>query len=253
MREIYWIDDNINNMSHYIQGVIKELWGNENEKGISSVIRIFGDGYKQSDKEGDWKKEDIESLMEEIENNMAEHYMNMVAWNWGRDITIYNEKLKLINKKPKVVDMTDDKIRNLISSWKTLKNHKWIKGEFGINDILEYFDIPDGASVAIDLVLLKDDIKRVYDDIPILSMFLYDELSSNGHKCVLYSTFLYDSLFIDKWKEIYNKNKNKEDIIVDTIYSGRLMWDKVENSSIVLKLKEIAKEENEGGKGLKNE
>ncbi len=244
MKKIYWIDDNLDYINNYIQGVMKELWGDEKEQGVASVIRIFGDGYKESCKEESWKQEDIETLIEEIQNNMISHCLDMEAWNWNVDNRLYQEKERLIKDVPILVEMEGD-MASLIKYWKDRSKqtgYKLKNEEFTVEKIREVFHIPVGASVAIDLVLLQGDKDRVSKDIPIISMLLYDKLTRAGHKCILYSTFMYDSLFIDEWKRIYNNSKDEDVPEVETIYPGRQMWEKVKNSKIVEQLKQIAKE-----------
>lgn len=253
MKEIYWIDDNINNISLYIRGVIKELWGDENEKGISSNIRIFGTAYKEIEDEANWDINAIKRLKEEIQNNMRRHCIDLEAWDWGENDTIYKEKEKLIVNEPILVEMDAKKeVEEFIQKWSTLETGEtkdWECKELTIEKIRSLFKIPEGASVAIDLVLLLEDKKKIEEEKAIISMLLFNKLSSNGHKCILYSTYMYDYFFINKWKDIYNKKRSTNELEVDKIYAGRDMWENAETDDIINKIKEIAEEVKDLTKG----
>lgn len=186
----------------------------------------------------------MQNLKEEIRNNMNNHCLDLEAWNWGLDDRIYDEKVELIEDEP-VLIKRNNVVRELITKWEQVESKDWQDWnceELNVEVIRKCFNIPENASVAIDLVLLFDDKEKVKNGDAIISMLLYDKLCSGGHSCILYSSYMYDSIFIDKWKEIYNKKRSQGLYEVDKIYSGRQMWEKAKKSDIIAKIKEIARE-----------
>jgi len=62
---------------------------------------------------------------------------------------------------------------------------------------------------AVDLLLKKNDINTLQNNVsnpkPILSMELYNDLSNEGKKCILYSLYALNGNIGEIWKNIYGK------------------------------------------------
>lgn len=243
MKELYWIDDNINKIGEYAEGIFKDLWGDKGEEGVASKILVFGDDYKRSETERNWNHEAEKKLNEKIQNYLMAHCRDIDMWNFSESVSTYSEKKNLINDMTKLIDMENAELKQLILNWKRIEKDADVNDEkLSVKKLIDQMKIPKRVGVMLDVALLSGDRTRVlHNGVPIISMKLYETLKEEKHECILYSSFTYDYPFIEKWIEIYNEGKEAEKC-VKKIYSGKDLLDKANRQEIIMKLKNTLNE-----------
>lgn len=221
MKQLYWIDDNFQQVSYIIQGALLKLWrlDNKETEGIASKIIICGNACEDAD------TDELPTLKERREayNKIRLWFKEGCMFNDGpSDRDIYNAKIELV--KDPIGYPYDDSEQNDLDEYRKMKS-VWISGNLEAADpahdtdyknakeyaglLADRMGIPQGSVVGIDIALLYDDLKRLHDKKRILSMELFHLFSDGGSKCFLYSTDADNQELMKNWKDLY-----------DSLYAG---------------------------------
>lgn len=218
VEKIYWIEDNIDRALEIVNETYYSLWGNESEDGISSTFCFFGDAYKSNEEEQPLTKKQIQLFDEKVKVLMRRHCKNLEKWKYSGNL--YEKKKKLIEEQNMLIAEGDTKISNILNVWRNEEELKKyvedkVNDKYSVKPILDEMGIietesTDKIRVGIDVVLLLGDIERVYKGLPIISMEIYTKTEERGYKCFLYSSYTYDAMLIEKYKEIYEETYKKD-------------------------------------------
>lgn len=215
MKKIFIIDDNLNRVLENFGNIYKMLWKGKDEEGIAAEVIFFGDKYKRKNKDSDLQQENIDFLKKSIKAMLRSHCRDEEVWDNNGEM--FQSKKRLIENLAKYISINESaEIDSLIKKWKNMDKsnmHTILKDmelSILINKMFEDVDL-EGVTkkdsyILLDIILLYDDDEKVGEDIPIISMGLYDALKKQGYNCYLYSSFAFDYLLIDNYKKIYEEN-----------------------------------------------
>ena len=222
MKQIYWIDDNIGQMLNIIQGAITKLWKieEENAERIASNVIIFGNACDDSDTD--------EISSQEDENDTKERLDDMLQMLCARqdgpneEKPVYNARKELIKDKVNFLykkENPDDRnqYQNLKRAWITekLKDSESDEYKTAVEEadkLIERMKIKQGNVVGIDISLLYGDMERLRKKERIISMELYNSLSTRGLKCFLYSSEADDDELMQNWREVCDSLYQQKDM-----------------------------------------
>ena len=230
---ICWIDDSPKLMQNVAKSTFMKLW----EEEIDSAIVFFGDNYKDTEREPDFKK------------NYFERFKDILF-----DISSDFQKQDNIDlfipdyRKVKPIVMTE--YEELANSWKRITEKDDINdSKFQVNNLVKRItDAFENVSCyGLDLTLLYNDVKRVKMNIPIISMSIYHTLKQQEKPCFLYSTYTYDHDFYKYWEVIY-KQKYPKDSMRDFIFFNRKLMLEDGSNYKTEKIISIIKPSIKGGK-----
>lgn len=244
---ICWLDDDIEKMLSVVYGIFPKLWNlggkKETDYHIRNEIYIFGDGHKNNSGEyprtitdeivfqkkvnnyffkqcennstSDW--ESANRLYAEKKNPLLDATVHVLPKEWSSiDDTIYcdkEDKEKEKKKRSREEKCFKEIYKFFTKKNKTINNDKYIRVKSYVEQFLKENKIIDEEIqpyVGIDLLLLYGDIERVKNGYTILSMELYSQIIKT-HQCFLYSTYVYDEDFIEKWRETFRNNYDVEE------------------------------------------
>lgn len=222
MKQVYWIDDNIEQMMFIIQGDITKLWkiDKENTEGIASNIIIFGNAYVDAD------TDDILSQEDENDTKIKLHDMlrKLCERQDGPNIErpVYNARKNLVKDKVNFLfkkEKPDDKehYQNLKHAWITdelmdPESDKYKEAADEANKLIERMKIVPENVVGIDISLLYGDLDRLRHKKRIISMELYHILSKQGLSCFMYSSEADDNELMQNWREVCEKLYQRKDV-----------------------------------------
>lgn len=221
MKQVYWIDDNIEQMIYIIQGAIKKLWKieEENQEGIASNIIIFGNGCDDAD------TDDILSL--EDENDTKDKLHDMLRELCGRrdgpnrERPVYNARKELVRDKVRILykeENQNDKeqYRNLKRAWITddldSESTQYKEASNEAIKLVERMDIEAGNVVGIDILLFYGDFDRLSKEKRIISMELYNILNKKGLKCFMYSSEADNNQLMESWLKVCESLYQQSDV-----------------------------------------
>lgn len=212
MKQVYWIDDNIEQMIYIIQGAITKLWKieEENAEGIASNVIIFGNGYDDAD------TDDV--LSQEDENDTKIKLQDMLLKQCGKqdgpnkERPVYNARKKLIEDKVYFLYKKEnpgdkEQYQNLKRAWITheLMDSESTKYKEAVNEankLIDRMKIEPESVVGIDILLFYGDFDRLKDKKRIISMELYNILIKKRLNCFMYSSEADDNELMQKWCEV---------------------------------------------------
>lgn len=224
-KELYWIDDDVPNILDLAQHTFPVLWGLDESDHIINKVILFGDDLK--------KGLDSELLDDKRERNIIHRLTGYFKDNCNEigqadpEHNLFEEKryltkdiFRLFAKIPTEITPEKDQekqnelielTKRIIDFWKNTdkvsNKEEYKKNQSDIHKLVEAFAIPEDAFVAIDLVLLFMDDKRVKNENKILSMELYHKLSSTRPgRCFVYSRYISDVKLASTWEKIYHEN-----------------------------------------------
>lgn len=220
---IYWIDDDIANILNLAEDIFPFLWDIESKDNIINRIILFGNEQQKGMSSGvltdkremniTYKLEDIfKKECDKIEQGLTEHklfkekkHLTDGMFNlFKKDITGEIDENR--KKEQQHINTINDKV---IECWENeeelTSDSDSIKKD--MDALIEAFDIPDYAFVAIDMILLYGDDKRVKKGNKILSMELYNRFS-NGRSggCFVYSRYISDVQLANDWKSTFKNH-----------------------------------------------
>lgn len=184
MKQVYWIDDNIEQMIYIIQGAITKLWKieEENAEGIASNIIIFGNAYDDADTDDILSQEDENDTKIKLQDMLRKQCERQDGPN--REKPVYNARKELIKDKVNFLykkDNPDDKgqYQNLKQAWITdelidSESAKYKEAVVETNKLIERMKIELGNVVGIDISLFYGDFDRLRQKKRIISMELYN-------------------------------------------------------------------------------
>lgn len=212
MKQVYWIDDNIEQMMFIIQGEITKLWKieKENMEGIASNIIIFGNAYVDADTDDILSQEDENDTKIKLYDMLRKLCERQDGPNTERPV--FNAKKKLIKDKVNFLfkkESPDDKeqYQNLKRAWITDElmdpdSNEYKEAVSEANKLIERMEIVSGNVVGIDISLLYGDLDRLRQKKRIISMELYNILSKQGLNCFMYSSEADDNELMQNWREV---------------------------------------------------
>ena len=222
MKQIYWIDDNIEQMMYIIQGAIKKLWkiGQRDVDGIASNIIIFGNDRDDSD------TDDILSQKNENDIKIRLHDMSRLLCDSqdgpNLEQPVYNSRKELVKDKVNILykeENPEDKnqYQNLKRAWITneftdSENEKYKEATEEAHKLIERMKIDSESVIGIDILLFYGDYERLRDKKRIISMELYDILKKRGFSCFMYSSEADDNELMQNWCEICESFYQQRDI-----------------------------------------
>lgn len=222
MKQVYWIDDDIEQMIYIIQGAITKLWKieEENAEGIASNIIIFGNACDDADTD--------ELLSQEDENDTKVKLHDMLRRLCARQDgpnqkkPVYNARKELIKDKVNFLYKKEnpgdkEQYQNLKRAWITdelieTESIEYKEAVDEVNKLIERMNIEQGSVVGIDILLFYGDDKRVEDKKRIISMELYNMLSKKGLNCFMYSSMADDNELMRNWREVCDSLYQQKDM-----------------------------------------
>lgn len=248
-KTLYLIDDGIKQMITVMNGQFPELWFlEEPDGGVKAKVIIFGNGNNE------FFSSELYSEEEEID--FQQKMGDLLYTECKRKEIEYDKKDLFLEKSELIEDAV-----NILFKKQTEKEQLglyqdicsyWQKdikeGAVGqeekekVSRLIELMQIEQDACVGIDMVLLYQDIERTKEGKCIISMELYDQLRKN-HKCFIYSSTTFDGKFIEKWKETYVNNYNRDEKI--EVYKKLEMRRKKHNSYVFDHIKDLLEKEDD--------
>ena len=201
---ICWIDDSPKLMEKVAESKFKRFW----EQNIDCSVIFFGDNYKEYEIAPELGDEFFEYFKDLLHNLSAEFQKSLRVDKRSKSMFYPDyEKVKLIQT---------NKFKYIVNDWKNLSSNNFSKDKFDkqIGDLVDEFrnSFENTTCFGLDITLLYNDVGRVsYQDVPIISMAIYSYLITHNIPCFLYSTYIYDMSYINKWKEIYKRNFSNND------------------------------------------
>lgn len=218
---LYWIDDSSKHMMSIVDKVFPLLW-NEN---LSCISILFGNAYCAKVDELGPDDHDCAALSDYIENQFVCYCQELDNYYWKELGDTYKEKKELLIRPATMIiplggtveGTSNGTIRGLVKNWtddnilkdfqaevaSTSLDNALAKFQMSVDTLINEMKIPDQAPIALDIYLLYGDGNRVQNDLPTLSMVLYNALSTR-HPCYLYSEMAVSQTLVDKWKKIYS-------------------------------------------------
>lgn len=222
MKQIYWIDDNIQQMLYIVQGAIAKLWKvkEENTEGIASKLIIFGNACDDADTDNIMSQKEENDASLKLENMLID--LCSAQDGPDKEKPIYNDRKKLVKDKVNFLykkENQDDR-----NQYQNLK-HAWIAENLDDKDSAEYkkasretdnlikrIKIEPGNVVGIDIALLYGDMKRLRKKKRIISMELYNMLCKLQLRCFMYSSEADVDELMQNWKDTYQSLYENADV-----------------------------------------
>lgn len=217
-KAIYWIDDNSSAIMNIVDSVFPSFWKLEEEDGIETHIRVFGNCKQETSGLALWSKKDEQKFQQDIIRKFERLCKNKDRLG-ERNLFVKKKDLICDNivvmyKQPesKEKEQEIEEYKKIYSVWQGGQVIELVEGKKQISNeaqmltkkLLERMNIAEGACIALDLALLQGDMEKVkLKKLPILSMELY-HLIKEKHECFLYSYYFFEEKFIDAWKEVYS-------------------------------------------------
>lgn len=214
MKQLYWIDDNIQQMLYIIQGAITKFWklNSIDEEGIASKVIIFGNACEVADIDKISSEEDENKAYIKLFDLFLEGCMKKDGPNPERPT--YKAKRNLIQKPVRFLYKKETK--DDYEAYKKLKD-LWISENLNKADdeayqnaaqeaksLVKRINIEKDSVVGIDIALLFGDLDRLREKKRILSMELYHKISEEDNiKCFMYSSEADDDELRENWTEVY--------------------------------------------------
>lgn len=222
MKQLYWIDDNFQQVKYIIQGAMSKLWKLKdiNQEGIASKVLIFGNAYKVADTDDlpkeEKEREDYQTLQDLFQERCQEED------GPNRERPIYNKKKELIKdsifylyKQEEPGDLC--KYTEMKKAWisenlddKNSENYKKAAEQASL--LIKRMKIKPDSVVGIDMALLYDDLDRLRQRRRILSMELCYQMLNRNIRCFMYSTEADDDILRKNWEEKYASFYGNEEI-----------------------------------------
>ncbi|MDE7424684.1 MAG: hypothetical protein K2N51_13520 [Lachnospiraceae bacterium] len=222
MKQLYWIDDNFQQVNYIAQGAISKLWKLEDidKEEIASKILIFGNAYKVADTD----ELPTEENEREVYQKLQDLFMEECQKHDGpsKDRPMYNEKKVLIQDPisylyKREVSGDLEAYKKMKGAWisenlddKNSENYEKAAREAGL--LIERMKIKPASVVGIDIALLHDDLERLRQKRRILSMELCHQILSAHIRCFMYSTEADDDILRKNWEEMYGSFYDNEEI-----------------------------------------
>ncbi|MCI9220553.1 MAG: hypothetical protein HFH94_12580 [Lachnospiraceae bacterium] len=212
MKQIYWIDDNIEQMMYIIQGAVTKLWKVEQKsaEGIASNIIIFGNDCDDADTDDILSQDDENDTKIRLHDMLRKLCSNQDGPNPAQPV--YNAKKELVKDKVNILYKEEnsadkEQYQNLKRAWITddltdSKSDKYTKAAAEAQKLIERMKIEPENVVGIDILLFYGDYDRLRDKKRIISMELYDILKKKGLSCFMYSSEADDYELMQNWSEI---------------------------------------------------
>lgn len=222
---LYWIDDDISNILDLSKKTFPILWGLDQEDHIINKVIAFGDDLEKGLDSGVLNDRRERNIIHRLTSYFKEEcdsvgQANPVHELFEKNKYMTDEIFRLFAKKTTESSCDADKKRQaltdrIIEFWKDTEmlsnDEEYQNNKSDIDKLITEFAIPDDAFVAIDLVLLYKDDERVKMGNRILSMELYEKLSSKKpERCFIYSRYISDIQLAEKWREIYHQYYRKD-------------------------------------------
>lgn len=218
MKKIFIIDDNIDRVLENYGNIYKLLWRGKGEEGVASEVIFFGDKYKRKNKDSDLQQQNVDFLKKSVKGMLRSHCRDEEMWDY--DGKMFQDKKKLIEKLAKCISVKEcPEIEPVVKKWESLDkaNMDTVLKNMDLSILIKkMFEDEDFEGVTekeryilLDIILLYDDVEKIGEDIPIISMGLYDALINQGYNCYLYSSYAFDYLLIENYKKIYNEKYGK--------------------------------------------
>ncbi len=244
MKQIYWIDDNVQQMLYIVQGAIAKLWKIEevDAEGIASKLVVFGNACEEAD------TDDILSQKDEndAKKKLGDMLFRMCARQDGpnKRKPVYNAKKELIQNKVSFLYKKENigdknKYQDLKRAWNIEKleeneSDAYKSASDEADKLIQKMEIEKGIVVGIDIALLYGDIERLRNESRILSMELCYKLSTLQLKCFMYSSDADDDNLMSKWRETYKRFYGETSVKIyqrdDFMQKGRVnIIDEIEN------------------------
>lgn len=222
MKKIYWIDDNMQQLTYILQGAISKMWEIENskEEGIASEVIVFGNAWEEMDTDS------LPSLKDqsETEDMVHDHFLELCIKKDGpnEDRPSYCEKKKLIENCVNYIYVQDNpedikQYKELKCAWMSTdlndkESSKYEEAANMVQQLINKMNLQEKAIVGIDMALLYGDMEKLEGKNRILSMELYKKISDNGLKCFMYSAEADDDDLMNNWLDTYAALYEKKDV-----------------------------------------
>lgn len=222
MKQIYWIDDNVQQMLYIVQGAIAKLWKIEEDgtEGIASKLIIFGNACEEADTDDIFSQKDEK----DAKNKLSDMLRRLCSKEDGpnQERTVYNTNKELIRDKVKFLykkENADDasKYRELKRAWNAenleiRESDEYKKASNEADKLIQSMEIEPGIVVGIDIALLFGDLEKLRDEKRILSMELCYKLSTQQLKCFMYSSDADDKELMENWRKAYERFYGKANV-----------------------------------------
>ena len=249
---VHWIDDCSGQIFNIAAGAISFLWDNQ----VISRIYMFGDG--------SWQGGAVKGPSEKHETNMNKTITQIFRsaciehdrMNWEPEGSTYVGRKDLIKVNSKglasivrVIQSSgdDSSISELMEVWsnpdklKALKTNaaelsltqeKLIEFGFSIDALMKQIELFEGDIIALDVLLLKHDHDLILEQqLPSVSMAIYNWCQLNKVKCYVYSHYSFDDNLVKEWTEIYKQVFDYDP--PKTIYMENRLTKNEENTDIL--------------------
>ena len=222
MKQLYWVDDNFQQVLYIAQGAISKFWklNDIDEEGIASKVLIFGNAYKVADTDELPTEEDERKAYQKLFDLFLEGCMEQDGPSKERPM--FKKRKPLIQDPVSFLyksEASDD-----LEAYKKMKR-AWIsenlndpnsdnfKNAAGEADLLiQRMGIDSDSVVGIDIALLHDDLERLQKKLRILSIELCHKILELKARCFMYSTEADDDILRNNWEEMYHSFYGDKDI-----------------------------------------
>ena len=226
-RTVHWIDDCSGQIFNIAAGAMSFLW----DEGILSRVYLFGDGNWQegaTTSPNEYNEKNLNKTLTQIFRAACVEHDRI---KWCSEGTTYRERCDYISVDEgnglativRVIQSSPEEslVSALMKAWSDPENLKTLKTDcgntslnqeklkekgFGIDALMEQVVFSEGDAIALDVLLMKHDFDRITkQELPSISMAIYDWCQSNRRKCYVYSHYSFDDELMDAWKKIYAK------------------------------------------------
>lgn len=226
MTELYWIDDDFDEMFYIIKGIIKILWrlDAQNDKKVKSIITILGNAAINNDYE-----EVSEQYRNEAERDIIALYSRACfeidgpqserpTYNDKQNIELIEKAIRFFPEDFNEGNSHEENPRELYKKMKQIwgnvdgsfNEEAYQNGQKIVKKFIEKSGICKDSKVGIDIVLMKGDRERINNGNRILSIELYKQLRKREIACFLFSAEGSRDSFVEKCEEIYEKKYKEE-------------------------------------------
>lgn len=208
------------------------------DKEYSCKTILFGNEYCSRENEEGPTEADRRAFETELMNLFIIYCQKIDECEWKELGSTYSEKSHLLpTPSVSLIPMHDGEreeaniIKQLVKNWMSKEKLKKImvssegtggacdkdslnSSELSVGKLIKLMNIPDNAVVALDICLLYNDINRIEEGLPSISMALYANLSKH-HPCYLYTGRYTARALLDCWVKTYQQLfDNEEELIL---------------------------------------
>lgn len=252
MKQLYWVDDNIQTVFHICHGAISKIWKLDdiNVEGIESRIVIFGNGCEGADTDELPTEADEKKAYNKIFDFFLERCMATDGPNKNRPMfkakkDLIQNPVTFLFKKSAVQDV--DAYKRLKDAWISdklmdVEGDEYKNAAKEAESLIDRMQLLTNCVVGIDVFLLYGDEERLYNQKRIISMELYHKISRKNIQCFMYSSEADNDILRERLENVY---KELYDEPITKIYQRSDFMQKG-NANIVKEVEEMFDNVKEG-------